>query len=455
MRLLSLDEALSTSEVRELHKTYLNSGLLQLMGLLHFDRVFDRALGCSVWDKDGNEYLDCLGGYGALNLGHNPLSVFRAIEKVSGRPNILQASLGELPAILAHNLAQVTPGKLQRTFFSNSGAEAVECALKMARAATGRQTIISLEGSFHGKTFGALSATGQRKYQEPFEPMVPGFETVPFGDQGVLNLLDRLRKGDVAAFIIEPILGEGGIQLHSPGYLLKVAEICRKYDVLLILDEIQTGLGRTGRLFAAEHEGIEPDIMCLAKSLGGGYIPIGVTIATDAVWQKAFGGMFNCLRHTSTFGGSALASAAGIAALEAIIELNLSRNAEAIGSYFLSEFHELARHYDFIREVRGQGLLIGIEFNVPKGWVGQQAYEFVGSMIAGALLNEHRIITAYTLNNPATVRIEPPLIITRGEAERCVEAVKQVLRKNSSNIRLALSSAGTMVRGAWDRLRRR
>ena len=453
MRLLTLDDELSESEVRELHKTYLNSGLLQLMGLLHFDRVFVRAEGCLVWDEHGDEYLDCLGGYGALNLGHNPKVVWEAIHRVSQSPNILQASLGRFPAILAHNLAQVTPGKLQRTFFSNSGAEAVECALKMARAATGRKTIISLEGSFHGKTFGALSATGQPKYQEPFKPMVPGFETVPFDD--IDALADRLHQGDVAAFIIEPVLGEGGILLHSPGYLSHVVELCRKNGVLLILDEIQTGLGRTGKLFAAEHEQIEPDIMCLAKSLGGGYIPIGATITTDSAWQKAFGGMFNCLRHTSTFGGNALASAAGIAALKAIIELKLSQNAEAIGSYFLSEFHELARHYDFIREVRGQGLLIGIEFNVPRGWVGRQAYEFVGSMISGALLNEHRIIAAYTLNNPATVRIEPPLVITENEAERCVEAVKQVLRKNSSNIKLALSSAGTMVLGAWGQLRGR
>lgn len=453
MRLLGLNDVLSTSDVRELHKTYLNSGLLQLMGLLHFDRVFESASGCSVWDKDGKEYLDCLGGYGALNLGHNPEVVWKAIYRVSLSPNILQASLGRFPAILAHNLAQVTPGKLQRTFFSNSGAEAVECALKMARAATGRKIIISVEGSFHGKTFGALSATGQRKYQEPFEPMVPGFEILPFDDIEALG--SRLQQGDVAAFIVEPVLGEGGILLHYPGYLPHVAELCRKNGALLILDEIQTGLGRTGRLFAAEHEGIEPDIMCLAKSLGGGYIPIGATITTDSVWQKAFGGMFNCLRHTSTFGGIALASAAGIAALGAIIEGQLSAHAERIGNYMLGEFRALAEQYDFIREVRGQGLLIGIEFKVPKGWVGKQAYEFVGSMISGALLNEHRIITAYTLNNPATVRIEPPLIITENEAERCVEAVKQVLHKNSSNMRLALSSAGTMIRGAMGRLRGR
>lgn len=451
LKLLGLDDAVTVDEVRGLHKEFLNSGLVQLMGLLHFDRVFVRADGCHVFDERGDDYLDCLGGYGALNLGHNPKVVWEAIKRVSEMPNILQASLGRMPAILAHNLAQVTPGKLQRTFFSNSGAEAVECALKMARAATGRRVIISLEGSFHGKTFGALSATGQSKYQEPFVPMVPGFETIPYGDVGALALYDRMRKRDVAAFIVEPILGEGGVLLHPPNYLSHVAELCREHGALLILDEIQTGFGRTGRLFAAEYDRVEPDIMCLAKSLSGGCIPIGATVATDQVWQKAFGGIFNCLRHTSTFGGSTIPCAAGIAALGTIVEGKLSERAAAVGDYLLREFRELAGQYHFIKEVRGQGLLIGIEFNVPKGWVGKQAYEFVGSMIAGALLNEHRVITAYTLNNPATVRIEPPLVISDQDAERCVEAMRKVLKKNSSNISLALSSAGTMVRGLLGR----
>lgn len=451
LKLLGLDDAVTADEVRDLHKEYLNSGLVQLMRLLHFDRVFVRADGCHVWDERGDDYLDCLGGYGALNLGHNPKVVWEAIQRVSQMPNILQASLGRMPAILAHNLAQVTPGKLQRTFFSNSGAEAVECALKMARAATGRRVIISLEGSFHGKTFGALSATGQPKYQEPFVPMVPGFETVPYGDVGIPALYDRLRRRDVAAFIVEPILGEGGVLLHSPGYLPNVAKLCREYGTLLILDEIQTGLGRTGRLFAAEHEGIEPDIICLAKSLGGGCISIGATVTTDEVWQKTFGGINKCLRHTSTFGGNTIACAAGIAALKAIVEGGLSERAEVVGNFLLREFRDLAEKYDFIKEVRGAGLLIGIEFNVPKGWIGKQAYEFVGSMVAGALLNEYRVITAYTLNNPATVRIEPPLVISDQDAERCVEAVRKVLEKNSSSIRLALTSAGTMVRGLFSR----
>lgn len=443
--LLGLNDALSAKEVRALHQEYLNSGLVQLMSLLRFDRTFVRAQGCLVWDEKGDDYLDCLGGYGALNLGHNPQVVWEAMAQVSAMPQILQASLGRFPAILAHNLAQVTPGKLQRTFFSNSGAEAVECALKMARAATGRRLIISLEGSFHGKTMGALSLTGQPKYQDPFLPMVPGCETVPYGDIGRLE--KRLTHEDVAGFIVEPVLGEGGVLIHPPGYLKKAQELCQQHGALLILDEIQTGLGRTGRLFAAEHEGIEPDIMCLAKSLGGGYMPIGATIATDVVWQKVLGGMFNCLRHTSTFGGMGIACAAGIAALGAIVDNSLFSRASIFGEALISELRQLQGRYDFIKEVRGQGLIIGIEFNVPKGWIGKQSYDFVGSMIAGALLNDYRVITAYTLNNPATVRIEPPLIISPDEIDRCLEALKGVLAKNSSNIALTLRSGLTMVSG--------
>ena len=257
LKLFSLEEALNLSraEVVGLHREYLNASLVNLMSLIDFTKQFVKAEGVRVWDSEGREYLDFLGGYGALNLGHNHPRVLEAITNVSRQPNLLQASLNTLAGALAHNLAQIAPGKLQRSFFGNSGAEAVEGALKLARIATGKTKIISTLNSFHGKSFGALSATGKEKYQRPFEPLVPGFEYFSFGDLGALERL--LTPKDTAAVILEPIQGEGGIIIPPPGFLKGVRELCSKYGALLIVDEIQTGFGRTVNFFRCEHEGVD------------------------------------------------------------------------------------------------------------------------------------------------------------------------------------------------------
>jgi putrescine aminotransferase len=288
-----------------------------MLGLLDFDRQFVRAEGIYVWDSKGEKYLDFLGAYGALNTGHNHPRVLEALDRVKEMPNLLQASLGTVVSALAKNLALITPGNLQRSFICNSGAEAVEGALKMARAATGRQKLIYCDGSFHGKTLGALAVTGRGKYQRAFQPLVPGCTSVPYGDLGALEY--ELKKEETAAFILEPVQGEGGIIIPPSGYLPEVRRLCSKYGTLLIIDEIQTGLGRTGKMFACQHDGVVPDIMCLAKSLGGGIMPAGAYITTDEIWKKAYGGMEKALLHTSTFGGNTWAAAAGIAALEIIL----------------------------------------------------------------------------------------------------------------------------------------
>ncbi|MBC7325332.1 MAG: aspartate aminotransferase family protein, partial [Moorella sp. (in: Bacteria)] len=233
-------------------------------------------------------------------------------------PNLIQSSLGVLAAALAHNLAKITPGDLQRSFFCNSGCEAVEGALKLARAATGRKEIIYCHNSFHGKSFGALSVTGREKYQKPFEPLLPGCAAVPFGDAEALAY--ELKKERAAAFIVEPIQGEGGINVPPPGYLAQARRLCSQHGTLLIIDEIQTGFGRTGAMFACEEEGAVPDILCLAKSLGGGIMPVGAYITTDEIWKKAYGSMEKALLHTSTFGGNNWAAAAALAALQVIHE---------------------------------------------------------------------------------------------------------------------------------------
>ncbi|MBE3587449.1 MAG: aspartate aminotransferase family protein [Thermoanaerobacteraceae bacterium] len=457
--LLTLSRALSMDrqQVRDLHKNYLNAGLTTMLGLLDFDKPFVRAAGVCVWDKNGNEYLDFLGAYGALNLGHNHPAVLEAVERVRHLPNLLQASLNPLAGALAHNLARITPGDLQRSFFCNSGAEAVEGALKLARIATGRSGVIYCRGSFHGKTMGALSVTGREKYQKPFAPLLPDCTPVPFGD---LEALDKaLQPRQAAAFIVEPIQGEGGIILPPPGYLAEARRLCRKYGTLFIADEIQTGFGRTGYLFACEGEGVEPDVMCLAKSLGGGIMPIGAYITTDEIWKKAYGSMDKTLLHTSTFGGNTMACAAALAAIQVIYEENLVEQAREKGAYFLARLKELQERFPLLKEVRGRGLMIGLEFNQPGGLVSRASLgladklsgEYMGSLVAGELLNNHHIITAYTLNNPNVIRLEPPLIVTREQIDRVVAALEEIFKRHRGFMSMATSGVRTIFKSLTQR----
>jgi len=448
-KLINLEQALALDRaaVRKLHGEYLNAGLVTLLELLDFDKRFVRAQGVSVWDSKGEEYLDFLGGYGSLNTGHNHPRVIAAVEAVRSAPNLLQASLSPLAGALAKNLAAVAPGNLKRSFFCNSGAEAVEGAIKLARIATGRTKLIYTENSFHGKTMGALSITGRHKYQEAFRPLVSACQAIPYDDLAALE--KALHPKDAAAFIVEPIQGEGGINVPSPGYLKEARRLCAKYGTLFIADEIQTGLGRTGRMFACEEEGVEPDLLCLAKSLSGGIVPIGAYIATDAAWKKAYGSLDRALLHTSTFGGNAWACAAALATLEVIIEEDLPRQAAEKGGYLLRRLGELREKSRLLKEVRGRGLLIGLEFAEKKkglahklsfGFLDKLSEEYLGSLVAGELLNRHRVITAYTLNNPNVIRLEPPLVVSFEQIDYLLRALGEVFERNRSFLGLAAST---------------
>ncbi|MDW7649779.1 MAG: aspartate aminotransferase family protein [Bacillota bacterium] len=454
IKLTDLPE-LSRGQVRENFKTHMNPGLCTLMGLLDFDKLYVKAEGVHVWDMDGNRYLDFLGGYGSLNLGHNHPRIIEALETYSTMPNLLQASMGVAASTLAHNLAQITPGKLNNTFFCNSGAEAVEGAIKLARIATGRPRILSCRSGFHGKTLGSLSVTGREKYQIGFEPLLPACSVVDFC--GLQELEEQLSTRDVAAFIVEPIQGEGGIIIPPEGYLKKAQDLCHKYGALFIADEIQTGLGRTGKMFASEIEGIEPDILCLAKSLGGGIMPIGAVITTQELWNKAYGGIEKCLLHTSTFGGNTWAAVAGLATLEVIYEEDLCNRAAEMGEHLLSGLRTLQERFPIIRDVRGRGLLVGIEFEQPAkgimakvaGAVNKLSNEYLGAMVAGVLLNQYKIITAYTLNNPNVVRLEPPLMVTREQIDSVLNALEETFTRNKSLLGFGLTSGKTLVSGLF------
>jgi len=317
-------------------------------------------------------------------------------------------------ADLAERLAAIAPGGLRYTFFCNSGTEAVEGALKIARIASGRTKVVCTVGGYHGKSMGALSATGREVFRKPFEPLVPGFAHVPFNDaEAVAEAIDE----DTAAVIVEPIQGEGGILCPSPGYLPALRRICDERGAYLILDEVQTGLARTGAMFACEYWGVVPDIMTLAKALGGGVMPIGAVMSTPTIWQKAFGE--NPLVHTSTFGGNPLACAAGLAAIEVIQEEGLVAKARERGAQLLAGLRAVqARFPDALVEARGMGLMLGVEFAVK---------EVAELTING--MARRGVIAAYTLNNPKVIRFEPPLVITPEQVNQAVQAFDEAVEE--------------------------
>ncbi len=455
--LITLEDGLSLKrqDIQDLYKRFMNPSLATMLGLLKFDKRYVRAEGVRVWDDDGVEYLDFLGGYGALNFGHNDPRLNAALERVNTAPNLLQASLGTLSAVLAHNLAAIMPGGLQRSFFSNSGAEAVEGALKLAKASTKKKQIIYCEGAFHGKTMGALSVTGRSKYQAPFAPLVPECVMVPFGDQESLER--ELRKGEAAAVILEPIQGEGGVRIPPSGYMEEVRRLCKQHGALMIVDEIQTGFGRTGTIFACEQEKVIPDVICTAKSLGGGVVPVAAFTTTEEIWDKAYGGFDRCLLHTSTFGGNTRAAAAGITAIQILVEDDLAGRAREQGTYLLERLEHLGKRFpNFIKEVRGRGLLIGIEFNplaggilnkVTGGRINQIAEEYLAALVAAELLNNSQVITAYTLNNPNVIRLEPPLIVSREQLDHLLNALEDIFQKYQSMWKLVLATGKRLITG--------
>lgn len=397
-------------DVYEKYTRYINPNLAKLMGFAGFG-VETYAEGCYIYDHENRKFLDCLGGYGTFTFGHRNPVVIEAVKKqldsiaLSGK-----AFFSKNAADLAEALAAIAPEGLQFSFFCNSGAEAVEAALKMAKGATGRSKIVSTNGSYHGKTLGALSTTGREKYRKKFMPLMPGPVFIDYGD------IDALRAAvddETACVILEPVQGEGGIIVPPNGYLRAAREVCDAHGALLIFDEVQSGLGRTGYLFACNHERVSPDIMTLAKAIGGGIMPLAVTMYTPDIYEKVFGD--NPLIHTSTFGGNPLACAAGLAAVGLLQDGTLVNNSADMGERMLAGFRGIqAKYPDLVADVRGRGLMIGVEFTMDE----------VGEVVVAQLM-KHGVCVAYALNNPRVLRFEPPLIITADQVHHCVEALEK------------------------------
>lgn len=397
------------------YSDHVNPYLARLMNFAGFGLEIE-AEGCFITDQDGKRYLDCLGGYGVFSLGHRHPRVVEAVKTQLDRmPLSGKTFFSQGQADLATELARIAPDPLQYTFFSNSGAEAVEAALKFAKAATGRQKFVSTKGGFHGKTIGSLSVMGRQKYAEKFAPLMPGVEFIDYGDSSAAA---QAIDDQTAAIIVEPIQGEGGIHIPPDGYLRSLREACDRSGALLIFDEVQTGFGRTGKMFGCDHEGVAPDIMTLAKCLGGGVMPIGATMGTAAIWEKVFSQ--NPLLHTSTFGGNPLACAAGSATIQVIEDEGLVERSASVGGLLKDGLIAAGEGLDLIAEVRGRGLMIGVEF----------AMDEVGEL-AIAQMVKRGLVAAYTLNNPRIIRFEPPLIITEEQAAWAAATFREAVQETA------------------------
>ncbi len=413
-----IDERTSLAdEVFDNYKRYVNPPLARVMKLSG-SPVEVRASGTTIWDHTGKAYLDFAGGYGVFTLGHSHPRVIAAVKEqldamsLSGK-TMFNVLLGRA----AKRLAELAPGDLEISFWCNSGTEAVEGAIKLARAATGRTKVVSTIDAYHGKTLGALSVSGRPAFQERFRPLLDDVAHVPYGDAALDEALH-----DAAAFIVEPVQGEGGVNVPLPGYLRAVREACDRSGALFIADEVQTGLGRCGLLFGCDRDGVVPDVMTLAKGLSGGVVPVGAYIARTPVWNRAYGKA--PLLHTSTFGGSEIACAAALAAMEVLVDDGLVECARVRGAQLLDGARALADEFgDVIAAVRGLGLLVGIELT----------NEGYGGWIIPEML-KRGVTVAWTLNQQRVIRLEPPLVVTEDEIAYALEALRAGLANAYENL---------------------
>ncbi|MEU6439410.1 aspartate aminotransferase family protein [Streptomyces sp. NPDC047046] len=417
----------------ELHTKHLNHQLPRMLHTIGFDKYYERGEGAHFWDDQGQDYLDMLAGFGVMGLGRHHPVVRQALHDVldAQLADLTRFDCQPLPGLLAEKLLSHSP-HLDRVFFGNSGTEAVETALKFARFATGRKRVLYYDHAFHGLTTGSLSVNGEKGFRDGFAPLLPD-TALPVGD---LSALEReLRKGDVAGLIVEPIQGKG-VTETPPGYLKAAQDLLRKHKALLIADEVQTGLGRTGDFYAYQHEeGVEPDLVCVAKSLSGGYVPVSATLGKEWIFKKVYSSMDRVLVHSASFGANAQAMAAGLAVLHVMEDENIVANARRTGGYLKQRLTDLIPKYEMLADVRGRGLMIGIEFGRPDSlklrsrWAMLQAARkgLFAQMVVVPLLQKHRILTQVSGDHLEVIKLIPPLVIDEKDADRFVDAFTAVM----------------------------
>ncbi|MBV9805443.1 MAG: aspartate aminotransferase family protein [Solirubrobacterales bacterium] len=429
-----MEAAARADETFELAARRLDPSLVDVLRILGFDKDYVTARGSYVYDGDGRAYLDFHTGEGFASLGHNNPDVAEVLHAVLGAALVdgVQIHYSPLAGMLAEGLTQRLPAGLDAVFFASTGAEAVDSAMKFARAATGRPRLVSCVSGFHGVTLGPLSLVGDEFFKEGFGPLVPGCELVPFGD--LASLEAALRKKDVAAFIVEPIQGRA-VALPPAEYLRAAQDLCRRYGTLFVIDEIQTGLGRTGRWFALEHWSLQPDFVLVGKALSGGYVPVAAMVTTRAIHNEAVGTLERSYVHQSTFGRNRLSMAAGLATLRIIERDGLVEHAERIGTLLRDGLADLQRRYEIIKEVRGKGLMLGFELRPPKSRVARVSWRLMQmaseglfpQLIVIPLHRDHGVITMAAGKNNV-IKLLPPLTVTEEEARSFLQALDAVLR---------------------------
>src|SRR5262245_49130522 len=415
-----------------LHTKYLNEQMVRVLRTIGFDVRFCSGSGQYLYDSQGTKYLDLLSGFGVFAIGRNHPAIRDALKDVldADLPNLVQMDVSVLAGVLAERLLRQVP-QLDKVVFTNSGTEAVEAAIKFARATTRRPGIVYCDHAFHGLSYGALSIMGDKIFRAGFEPMLPECVEVPFND---LPALEKALAGrNIAAFVVEPIQGKG-VNMPDPTYLKRAAELCRRHGTLFVADEIQTGLGRTGRFLAIDHYGVEPDIVLIAKALSGGHVPVGAMLMRKRIFDSVYDRMDRAVVHGSTFGKNDLAMAAGIVTLDLLTQGGMIANAAQMGERLLTNLSAMVKRFEFLQEVRGKGLMIGLQFGPPKSFKLKISWNMIEAanrglfcqLITIPLFRDHKILAQVAGHGSHTIKLLPSLIITEQDCawiERAFEAV--------------------------------
>ena len=451
---LRADFDASEADRYDLHTRHLNHQMVRVLKTIGFDARFVRGKGSHLWDAAGNRYLDLVSGWGVFAIGRNHPHVAAALRSVleGDLPNLVQMDVSPLAGRLAERLLARAPW-LQKAFFANSGAEAVEAAIKFARAATGRAGIVHCEHSFHGLTYGALSAVGEKLYRDGFGPALPGFREIPFDDLPALE--QALRGRDMAAFLVEPIQGKV-VRPPSPDYLREAQALCRKYGTLFVADEIQCGLGRTGKFLAVEHFGAEPDMVLLAKGLSGGHVPVGVVLMRRETFAKTFDRMDKAVVHGSTFAKNDLAMAAGLATLDVIEDEKLIENAALRGERLLAFLRRMQATYDFVKDARGMGLLLALELGEPKGLKLRAFWGMLEAMSKGLtcqlvtipMFRDQRILVQVAGNGSRAIKLLPTLTLDDADCDWIERGFGETLAAAGESSGPVWSLGKTLLEGA-------
>lgn len=418
----------------DLHEQYLNKQMVRMLQTIGYDRHYQRAVGQYLYDQEGTEFLDLYSGFGVFAIGRNHPTVIKALQETLTLelPNLVQLDVSILSGLLAKELLKTTPENINKMFFCNSGTEAVESAIKFARYTTKRDKIVFCDHGYHGLTMGSLSLMGEKIFREGFGPLLPDCISVPFNDLEALEA--ALSNKDVAAFIVEPIQGKG-VNIPDDNYLPEVERLCKKYGTLFVADEVQTGIGRTGKFWAIDHWGVKPDMICMAKALSGGFVPVGGVAMTEKIMDTVFNRMDRAVVHGSTFGKNNMAMAAGLATLHVIQNEKLVENSLAVGTDIINSLNALSGKYEFLKEARGKGMMIAVEFNSPKSLKLKAAWAMLEAankglfcqMITIPLFKEHHILTQVAGHGMNVVKLLPPLILTQKDRDNIVNSFDKAI----------------------------